>query len=94
MAQKKSKNSSPRIKVIQKLYNSLLNPNEEIDYPKGQYKKFIKDVVSGTLERSDLIEETINSLHVINAPSPAATACLAIADEIVKRVLIKNKYIS
>ena len=61
MAQKKSKNSSPRIKVIQKLYNSLLNPNEEIDYPKGQYKKFIKDVVSGTLERSDLIEETINS---------------------------------
>ena len=61
MAQKKSKNSSPRIKVIQKLYNSLLNPNEEIDYPKSQYKKFIKDVVSGTLERSDLIEETINS---------------------------------
>ena len=61
MAQKKSKNSSPRIKVIQKLYNSLLNPNEEIDYPKSQYKKFIKDVVRGTLERSDLIEETINS---------------------------------
>ena len=61
MAQKKSKNSSPRIKVIQKLYNSLLNPDAEIDYPKSQYKKFIKDVVSGTLERSDLIEETINS---------------------------------
>ena len=60
MAQKKSKNSSPRIKVIQKLYNSLLNPDAEIDYPKSQYKKFIKDVVSGTLERSDLIEETIN----------------------------------
>jgi len=63
MAQKKSKNSSPRIKVIQKLYNSLLNPDAEIDYPKSQYKKFIKDVVSGTLERSDLIEETIN-LHL------------------------------
>ena len=61
MVQKKSKNSSPRIKVIQKLYNSLLNPDAEIDYPKSQYKKFIKDVVSGTLERSDLIEETINS---------------------------------
>ena len=37
-----------------------MNPNSEIDYPKSQYKKFIKDVVSGTLERSDLIEETIN----------------------------------
>ena len=61
MAQKKSKNSSPRIKVIQKPYNSLMNPDAEIDYPKSQYKKFIKDVVSGTLERSDLIEETINS---------------------------------
>ena len=60
MDQKKSKNSSPRIKIIQKVYNSLMNPGVEIDYPKNQYKKFIKDVVSGTLERSDLIEETIN----------------------------------
>tara|TARA_S200000501_G_scaffold123611_1_gene116658 strand:- start:307 stop:708 length:402 start_codon:yes stop_codon:yes gene_type:complete len=60
MEQKKSKNSSPRIKVIQKLYNSLMNPEAEIDYPKSQYKKFIKDVVKGTLERSELIEEKIN----------------------------------
>ena len=36
-----------------------MNPDEEIVYPKSQYKKFIKDVVSGTLERTDLIEETI-----------------------------------
>ena len=61
MSLKKSKNSSPRIKVIQKIYNALMNPGVEIDYPKNQYKKFIKDVVSGTLERSDLIEETVNS---------------------------------
>ena len=60
MDQKKSKKSSPRIKIIQKVYNSLMNPGVEIEYPKNQYKKFIKDVVSGTLERSDLIEETIN----------------------------------
>ena len=58
---KRSKNSSPRIKVIQKLYNSLMNPDALIDYPKSQYKKFIKDVVTGTLERSDLIEEQIKS---------------------------------
>ena len=57
---KKSKNSSPRIKVIQKIYNSLMNPGVEIDFPKNQYKKFIKDVVLGTLERLELIEETIN----------------------------------
>ncbi|MDA8676895.1 antitermination protein [Candidatus Pelagibacter bacterium] len=61
MSLKKSKNSSPRIKVIQKIYNALMNPGVEIDYPKNQYRKFIKDVVSGTLERSDLIEETVNS---------------------------------
>ena len=60
MSQKKFKNSSPRIKVIQKIYNSLMNPGSEIEYPKSQYKKFIKDVVSGTLERTELLEETIN----------------------------------
>ena len=61
MSLKKSKNSSPRIKVIQKLYNSLMNSDAQIEYPKSQYKKFIKDVVEGTLERSDLIEETIST---------------------------------
>ena len=38
-----------------------MNPEAIIEYPKSQYKKFIKDVVSGTLERSELIEETINN---------------------------------
>ena len=60
MDPKKSKNSSPRIKVVQKIYNSLMNPDSVIDFPKNQYKKFIKDVVTGTLERSELIEERIN----------------------------------
>jgi N utilization substance protein B len=60
MNQKKSKKSSPRIKIIQKIYNSVMNPGVEIEYPKSQYKKYIKDVVSGTLERTELIQETIN----------------------------------
>ena len=60
MDQKKYKNPTPRIMIIQKIYNSLMNPETKLDYPKNQYKKFIKDVVSGTLERSELIEETIN----------------------------------
>ncbi len=59
MDQKKYNNSSPRIKIIQKIYNALLNPDSKIDFPKNQYKKFIKDVVLGTLERSELIVETI-----------------------------------
>ena len=61
MHQKKYKNNSPRIKVIQKIYNALMNPDVVIDYPKNQYKKFIKDVVSGTLERTELIEETVKN---------------------------------
>ena len=36
-----------------------MNPDSSIDFPKNQYKKFIKDVVQGTLERTDLIEDTI-----------------------------------
>ena len=59
MELKKFKNPSPRIKIIQKIYNSLMNPDTIIEYPKNQYKKFIKDVVTGTLERTELIEETI-----------------------------------
>ena len=39
----------------------MLNPDALIEYPKSQYKKFIKDVVTGTLERSDLIEDKIKS---------------------------------
>ena len=61
MDPKKSKTSTPRIKVIQKLYNALMNPDALIEYPKNQYKKFIKDVVTGTLDRSDLIEDQIKS---------------------------------
>ena len=59
MSQKINKNTSPRIKVIQKIYGSLMNPDDQIIYPKSQYKKYIKDVVSGTLERIELLEETI-----------------------------------
>lgn len=59
MSNYKKTYSSPRIKVIQKVYSHLLNPGEKIDYPKSQYKKFIKDVVEGTLERQELIEDKI-----------------------------------
>ena len=37
-----------------------MNPETKIEYPNNQYKKFIKDFVIGTLERAELIEETVN----------------------------------
>ena len=54
------KNVSPRVRVIQKLYGNSLNSESIIEYPKSQYKKFIKDVVQGTIERNDLIAETVS----------------------------------
>tara|TARA_B100000579_G_scaffold268047_1_gene221183 strand:- start:455 stop:859 length:405 start_codon:yes stop_codon:yes gene_type:complete len=59
MSNKDNKLITPRIRVIQKLYGSSINPDEVIQYPKNQYKKFIKDVVQGTIERNELIEETV-----------------------------------
>ena len=58
-------NKSPRIRVIQKIYGSMLNPGVAINYSKSQYKKFIKDVVEGTIERTEYIEETVKK-HLTN----------------------------
>jgi|TARA_B110000438_G_scaffold303373_1_gene364554 N utilization substance protein B len=47
---------NPRVIVIQKLYSYHLNKDSEIIIPKHRYKKFIKDVVFGSIERKELIE--------------------------------------
>ena len=39
---KKFKNPSPRIRIIQKIYNSLMNPGSEIVYPKVNIKNLLK----------------------------------------------------
>jgi len=51
---------NPRVIVIQKLYGHLLNKESEITFPKHKYKKFIKDVVNGTIERKEIIESLID----------------------------------
>ena len=50
---------NPRVIVIQKLYSQYINKKETLNFEKHRYKKFIKDIVLGTLERKELIEETI-----------------------------------
>ena len=47
---------NPRVIVIQKLYSHQLNKTSEIIFPRHRYKKFIKDVVNGTIERKELIQ--------------------------------------
>ena len=54
-----NKNNTPSVKIVQKLYSNSLNPEEKIVYNKSQYKKFIKDVTEGTIERKGLIEEIV-----------------------------------
>ena len=58
----KSKKSieNPRIIVIQKLYGYFLSKDSEIVFPKHRYKKFIKDVVNGTIERRELIQDLMD----------------------------------
>ena len=52
---------NPRVIVIQKLYSHHLNQDSEITFHKHRYKKFIKDVVKGTIERDDVINEEIKN---------------------------------
>ena len=47
---------NPRVIVVQKLYGNHLNKDSDITFPKHRYKKFIKDVVNGTIERKEVIE--------------------------------------
>ena len=56
-----SKKNNPRVIIIQKLYSHHLNTDSEITYPKHRYKKFIKDVVNGTIERNDVINDEISN---------------------------------
>ena len=51
---------NPRVIVIQKLYGHHLNKDSEITFPKHRYKKFIKDVVKGAIERKELIQALID----------------------------------
>ena len=51
---------NPRVIVIQKLYSHNLNEDSKLTFPKHRYKKFIKDVVNGTIERKELILDLMN----------------------------------
>ena len=51
---------NPRVIAVQKLYSNHLNKDSEITFPKHRYKKFIKDVVVGTIERKELIQDLID----------------------------------
>tara|TARA_B100000029_G_C17462091_1_gene918885 strand:- start:504 stop:905 length:402 start_codon:yes stop_codon:yes gene_type:complete len=51
---------NPRVIVVQKLYGYYINKESNLVFAKHRFKKFIKDVVLGTIERKDLIQELMN----------------------------------
>ena len=56
-----SPKNNPRVIVIQKLYGKYFNKDENLTFPKHRFKKFIKDVVNGTIERDDVIKDEISN---------------------------------
>ena len=56
-----SAKNNPRVIVIQKLYGKYFNEDENLIFPKHRFKKFIKDVVNGTIERDDVINDEITN---------------------------------
>ena len=58
-----SPKNNPRVIVIQKLYGKYFNEDEKLTFPKHRFKKFIKDVVNGTIERNEIIVDEM-SIHL------------------------------
>jgi len=54
-----SPKNNPRVIIIQKLYSKIYNNDEKLIFPKHRFKKFIKDVVYGVLERDEIINDEI-----------------------------------
>ena len=54
---------NPRVLIIQKVYSKVINNEQKITFEKHRFKKFIKDVVLGTIERLELINEEIKIIE-------------------------------
>ena len=54
-------NQSPRVIIIQKLYGNFFNNDSDLIFPKHRFKKFIKDVVLGTIERDEVIKDEVKN---------------------------------
>ena len=55
-----SPKNNPRVIIIQKLYGKFFNNEEILDFPRHRFKKFIKDIVSGTIERNEVLKAEID----------------------------------
>ena len=54
---------NPRVLIIQKVYGQLINKDQKIVFEKHRFKKIIKDVVFGTIERLEIINDEIKNIE-------------------------------
>jgi len=80
----RSLNKKVFVKEIQKLINGV-SSEDIIQIPSGVRAQAVDE--EGNLLDDFLFEEGSNSLHVLNSPSPAATASLAIGESIASKIL-------
>ena len=52
---------NPRVIAIQKIYGNFFNKDEDLRVGKHRFKKFIKDIINGTIERNDVITEELET---------------------------------
>ena len=80
----RSLNKKVFVKEIQKLINGI-SSDDIIQIPSGVRAQAVDQ--DGNLLDDFLFEEGNSSLHVLNSPSPAATASLAIGESIASKIL-------
>tara|TARA_B100000073_G_C23649201_1_gene539870 strand:+ start:392 stop:784 length:393 start_codon:yes stop_codon:yes gene_type:complete len=54
---------NPRVLIIQKVYGQLINNEQNVIFERHRFKKFIKDVVLGTVERLEIINSEIKNIE-------------------------------
>ncbi len=63
MKYKFSPAKNPRVLIIQKVYGQVINNDQKVIFEKHRFKKFIKDVVLGTIERLEIINVEIKNIE-------------------------------
>ncbi len=63
MKYKFSPAKNPRVLIIQKVYGQVINNDQNVIFEKHRFKKFIKDVVLGTIERLEIINVEIKNIE-------------------------------
>ena len=63
MKYKFSPAKNPRVLIIQKVYGKIVNNDQDLIFEKHRFKKFIKDVSLGTIERIEVINEEIKNIE-------------------------------